>query len=175
MPITINGSNTPIAGGITYGDGTAYATTPAGTAGQLLVSGGSGLPTWVSGSSLTVGQATQAVNLANGSQGTIPYQTGTVSNPSTAMVAAGGSGHILTYNSAQQKPQWNDPAGLTVGIATNVAGGSAGTLHYQSAANTTAMLAVGTAGQVLTSQGAAAPTWAAPAGGGQAFVAFGGG
>lgn len=44
MPVTINGSNTPTAGGITYGDGTQYATTAAGTAGQPLVSGGASAP-----------------------------------------------------------------------------------------------------------------------------------
>lgn len=46
---------------------------------------------------------------------------------------------------------------------SNLAGGSAGTLPYQSGVNTTSMLAVGTTGQVLTSAGASAPTWAAPA------------
>ena len=49
--------------------------------------------------------------------------------------------------------------------ATSIAGGSAGTIPYQSAANTTAMLAVGTAGQVLQTNGAGAPTWVTPAGG----------
>jgi microcystin-dependent protein len=43
--------------------------------------------------------------------------------------------------------------------ATNLAGGGAGQLPYQSASGTTAMLAAGTSGQVLTSGGAAAPTW----------------
>jgi hypothetical protein len=45
-------------------------------------------------------------------------------------------------------------------VPTNIAGGSAGTIPYQSAADTTAMLAVGTAGQVLQTNGAAAPSWA---------------
>lgn len=112
MPVTINGSNTPTPGGITYGDATtAYATTAAGTAGQLLVSGGAGVPTWVSASSLTVGSATTATT------------------------------------------------------STNIAGGSLGTVPYQTAAGTTAMLATGTSGQVLTSQGAAAPAWTTIAGG----------
>lgn len=44
--------------------------------------------------------------------------------------------------------------------ATNLAGGSAGTVPYQSAAGTTVQLAAGTAGQVLQSNGAAAPSWA---------------
>lgn len=52
---------------------------------------------------------------------------------------------------------------VTVGTATNIAGGSNGTIPYQSAAGTTQMLAVGTAGQVLTSAGTAAPIWATPA------------
>lgn len=46
MPVTIVGNNTPTAGGVVYGDGTNYASTSAGTSGQMLVSGGSGAPTW---------------------------------------------------------------------------------------------------------------------------------
>ena len=47
--------------------------------------------------------------------------------------------------------------------ATNLAGGSAGTVPYQSAAGTTVQLAAGSSGQVLTSNGAAAPSWTTPA------------
>ena len=54
-------------------------------------------------------------------------------------------------------------AGLSIGgtatTATNLAGGANGTIPYQSASGTTAMLAVGTSGQFLQSQGSAAPTW----------------
>jgi hypothetical protein len=50
--------------------------------------------------------------------------------------------------------------------ATSIAGGSNGTIPYQSAADTTAMLAAGTAGQLLQTNGAAAPTWVTPAVGG---------
>ena len=55
------------------------------------------------------------------------------------------------------------PAGTS--SASSVTGGAAGQVLYQSAANTTAFTAVGTAGQVLTSQGTGAPIWAAAAGG----------
>lgn len=48
---------------------------------------------------------------------------------------------------------------LTSGAATNLAGGSNGTIPYQSAAGTSQQLAAGTAGQVLQSNGAAAPSW----------------
>lgn len=48
----------------------------------------------------------------------------------------------------------------TATTATHLAGGSGGTIPYQSAAGTTAMLANGTAGQLLQSNGTTlAPTW----------------
>lgn len=50
----------------------------------------------------------------------------------------------------------------TASTATNIAGGSGGSVPYQSSAGTTAMLANGTAGQVLTSNGTTlAPSWQA--------------
>ncbi len=51
----------------------------------------------------------------------------------------------------------------TASLATSLVGGSGGTIPYQSAANVTAMLANGTVGQVLTSQGTTvAPHWTTP-------------
>ena len=47
----------------------------------------------------------------------------------------------------------------TTSTATNLEGGSLGTIPYQYAAGATNMLAPGTAGQVLTSNGIAAPIW----------------
>lgn len=41
-----NGTATPTAGAVAYGTGTAYAFTSAGTAGQVLISNGSGAPTF---------------------------------------------------------------------------------------------------------------------------------
>jgi hypothetical protein len=46
MPVIITGNNTPTAGGITYGDGSTYVNTAAGSAGQFLQSNGSSAPTW---------------------------------------------------------------------------------------------------------------------------------
>ena len=51
MPVTIVGNNTPTAGGVVYGDGTNYASTAAGSAGQVLQSNGSSAPTWATPSS----------------------------------------------------------------------------------------------------------------------------
>jgi hypothetical protein len=47
----------------------------------------------------------------------------------------------------------------TATTATNVAGGAASQLHYQTGVGTTGFIANGTAGQVLTSNGASAPSW----------------
>jgi len=47
MTIIVNGSNTPTAGAVGYGDGTNLAFTSAGTTGQFLQSNGSSAPSWV--------------------------------------------------------------------------------------------------------------------------------
>lgn len=46
MTIIVNGSNTPTAGAVGYGDGTNLAFTNAGTTGQFLSSNGSSAPSW---------------------------------------------------------------------------------------------------------------------------------
>jgi hypothetical protein len=46
--------------------------------------------------------------------------------------------------------------------ATNIAGGTAGQVPYQTGASTTAFTATGTSGQVLTSAGTGTPTWTTP-------------
>jgi hypothetical protein len=54
--------------------------------------------------------------------------------------------------------------------ATNLAGGSAGVLPYQTGSGATSFTAAGTAGQVLQSNGASAPTWVAPSTGAMSLV-----
>jgi hypothetical protein len=49
LPIANGGTNataTPTAGAISYGTGSAFAFSSAGTSGQFLISGGTGAPTW---------------------------------------------------------------------------------------------------------------------------------
>ena len=63
-------------------------------------------------------------------------------------------------------------ASFTSGKATNIAGGLGGSIPYQTAVDATALLANGTAGQVLTSAGTTlAPTWETPSTGGKRFSA----
>ena len=77
------------------------------------------------------------------------------------MLALGTNGQVLTAGATA--PQWTSISGLTAGLATtatNVAGGSAGSIVYQSGVGTTAMLAISTAGYFLTvNAGATAPQW----------------
>lgn len=65
---------------------------------------------------------------------------------------------LLQYDSTG--PFWKNVAqsSLIVGTATNLAGGLAGSLPYQTGAGVTAFLGIGTANYVLTSTGTA-PTW----------------
>jgi hypothetical protein len=67
---------------------------------------------------------------------------------------------LLQYYSAGG--YWRNIAAssVVVGRAANLSGGATGSLPYQSATNTTAMLAIGAAGQVLKiNSGATAPEW----------------
>jgi hypothetical protein len=73
-------------------------------------------------------------------------------------IPAGSAGQVLTSNGGTSAPSFQTLAATSTN-ANNLTGGSAGTVPYQSAAGTTAMLAAGTSGQVLRSNGAAAPSW----------------
>lgn len=72
-------------------------------------------------------------------------------------------GDIIVYDSGNQ--YWENAAQstLSVGKATNLAGGLGGSVPYQSAADTTTFLAIGTSTYLLTSAGTA-PQWSDPAG-----------
>ena len=71
----------------------------------------------------------------------------------------GTSGQILTSAGSAAAPTWTSQSGLSVGIATNIAGGVAGQLSYQSGAGATAFVTNGTSGQLLISNGSSAPSW----------------
>ena len=114
MSVVITGNNTPTAGGVTYGDGTTYATTAAGTSGQVLTSAGASAPAWATPS---------AVNLTTGVTGTLPIANGGTNSTATAtaggvgygtgtahaFTAAGTSGQVLT-SAAGAAPTWTTPS-----------------------------------------------------------------
>ena len=71
-------------------------------------------------------------------------------------LAIGASTTIMT--SSGSAPQWSAASSITVGTATNLAGGVAGSVPYQSGAGATTFLSIGAANTVLTSSGSA-PQW----------------
>ena len=78
-----------------------YAPTDVGTSGQILKSNGSGAPTWVNQSTLTVGLTT---DLKGGAAGSIPYQN---AEDSTVFLAAPTTnGYVLKYNTTNKAPYW---------------------------------------------------------------------
>ena len=92
----------------------------------------------------------------------------TSTSQSVKIVGAGPTTGVTILSGKTSLVAWNgtdfvEVSPSTATTATNLASGSAGTIPYQSASGTTAMLAAGTSGQVLTSAGAAAPTWSTPA------------
>jgi hypothetical protein len=86
-------------------------------------------------------------------QGDILYASAT---NTLSKLAVGTVNYILT--STGSVPQWVAPTSVTVNTATNLAGGAAGSVPYQSGAATTTFLAIGAADRVMTSSGTA-PQW----------------
>jgi hypothetical protein len=126
-------------------------------------------PTWLTsilGSIVSgaVATATTATNVAGGAAGSLVYQSAA---STTTTLALGTSSYVLTAGASA--PQYVAQSTLSVGsattatTATNLAGGGAGSIPYQSGVGATAFLAFGTTGQVLTSNGTSAPSWSTPA------------
>jgi hypothetical protein len=112
------------------------------------VSGGTTGLTTTGGPVTSIGTITLAGTLItpNGGTGLNTYAAGDTlfytSGDALSKLTIGAAGYIQT--STGTAPQWEAPSGLTIGTATNLAGGAAGSLPYQSAAGTTAFLATGT-------------------------------
>jgi hypothetical protein len=122
-------------------------------------------PSWITsilGSIVSgaVTSATTSTNLSGGLAGSLPYQSGA---GATTFLGIGSANYVLT--STGSAPQYVAQSTLSVGsastatTATNLAGGIASQIPYQTAAGTTAFVANGTTGQFLTSNGTSAPSW----------------
>jgi hypothetical protein len=187
VPYGGTGLTSYVIGDLLYASGTAALSKLAlGTADYVLTAGPAA-PQYVAQSTLSVGAATTATNLAGGAAGSIPYQTAA---GTTTMLAAGTNGFVLTL--AGGVPTWAASTGGVTSFQTSLSGLTpntsstgaitlAGTLGatsggtsfstyatgdiiYASATNTLSKLAVGTNGYVLTLAGGV-PTWAAAASG----------
>jgi len=128
----------------------------------------------VSGTIITTGDTSTVTNtMLAGSIANAKLANSTISG-----VALGGTLSTLTLGTGLTGTSYNGSAAITAAVsygttastacvgndsrlsdARNVTGGSAGTIPYQTAANTTAHVTAGTAGQFLKSAGTSAPTW----------------
>ena len=110
-----------------------------------------------------VSTATTATNVAGGAAGSLVYQSAAAT---TTTLALGTTNYVLTAGASA--PQYVAQSTLSVGsattatTATNLAGGVAGAVPWQSGAGATGFTAAGTSGQVLQSNGSSAPTWVTP-------------
>jgi hypothetical protein len=135
-----------------------------GTTGQLLVAAG-GAPTWTNTTSIQVGYAANILGLGTGG---ILYES---ANNTTSILSTATTGNFLqaNYNGA---PTWTgtgsmyvyratiaDSASGGANTATNLFGGNAWQIPYQSAPSTTLFANSGTTGQFWQAATNGAPTW----------------
>jgi hypothetical protein len=105
------GQSTYTTGDLLYASGsTALSKLGIGTTNYVLTSSGSA-PQYVAQSTLSVGSATTATNLAGGIASQIPYQTGA---GATSFIANGSSGQVLTSNGTSV-PSWQTSTGISTG------------------------------------------------------------
>jgi hypothetical protein len=118
---------TAAAGAVAYSTASGLALTAAGTSGQILVSGGTGAPTFVAASSISAGSstlATTATNIAGGSAGQLIIQADT---SLSTFITAGASGTFLRSAGAGYAPTWAT-ADVTIGSTVISLGSSATSL-----------------------------------------------
>lgn len=98
--------------------------------------------------------ATQATNTVVGNA-----TSGSASPTALAMTSCSSSASAVTWTTNSGFGCNTAVAASTATTATNLAGGAAGALPYQSGSGATSLLAAGSSGQILRSGGAGAPSW----------------
>ena len=117
-----------------------------------------------------------ATNLKGGEAGVIPFQTAA---DETSFTGVGTAGYILMATGAAQ-PNWVEFASIKVGyadsagISTNVEGGAAGQLVFQSNVDETSFTDAGGTNQILRSQGSLGPNYIDQANISAGFATFSG-
>ena len=119
----------------------------------------------------TSGQTLTLPSPTNVKAGRLAYliNTGSVSFTAYGSTVAAGASVVVVWNGSAWAG-YSAPPASTATTATNLAGGVAGAVHYQSAAGATGFSAAGTSGQVLLSGGTGAPTWSSNISGNAANV-----
>jgi hypothetical protein len=142
-----------------------WSVNPLGTVTSVDVSGGTTGLTYSGGPITTSGTITMAGTLitTNGGTGLSSYTAGDITfyTAGTALskLAIGASTFILT--STGTAPQWSDPAGISVNTATNVAGGGANQIVFNTASGTTSFITAPTVASTYLEWSGSAFQWSA--------------
>jgi hypothetical protein len=141
-----------------------WSTNPLGTVTSIDVSGGTTGLTYSGGPITTSGTITMAGTLitTNGGTGLSSYTAGDITfyTAGTALskLAIGASTFILT--STGTAPQWSDPAGISVNTATNIAGGGANQIVFNTGSGTTSFIVGPTGANTFLEWSGSAFQWA---------------
>jgi hypothetical protein len=128
-----------------------------GPVGSILFSNGT-TATWTASSALLAGVAVTATNLSGGLAGWIPIQS---ANSQTSFISSGTAGQLLQMGT--NTATWVSTSTLQVfqatyaTTATEIAGGTAGQILYQTGVGQTDFVALGIAGELLVSGGSGTP------------------
>ena len=133
-----------VAGAVPYQSATgASGFSAAGTSGQVLVSGGTGAPTWINNIAGSAANVTGLVAVANGGTGISSYTAGDIlyanATPTLAKLAKGTDGQVLTL--ASGLPVWaaaGGGGGVTSDANLNTVGGTGAMPKTTNESNNTA-------------------------------------
>lgn len=152
--LTTNGTDTSWATvtQTTFSAGTTGFTPATATSGTVTLAGTLNVANGGTGATTAQG----AINALAAATTSGYYLRG---NGTNVVMAAIVAGDVPTLNQNTTGNAATATLATTATTATNLAGGSAGTIPYQSAAGTTVQLTAGTSGYILQSNGAAAPSW----------------
>jgi hypothetical protein len=176
-----NATATPTNGGVSYGTGTAYAFTGAGTANSVLLSTGVGAPIWGAVVLSSSASVTGTLPVTNGGLGAASFTANGIlyGNATSAIQVTGAAANAILVTNGSNVPSLSTdiPTAVTIGGAYNYRAGGTdialadggtnasltavqGGIVYGTA-SAMAFNSAGTANQVLLSGGTGAPTWGA--------------
>jgi hypothetical protein len=122
-----NATATPTNGGVSYGTGTAYAFTGAGTANSVLLSTGAGAPIWGAVVLSSANSVTGTLPVTNGGLGAASFTANGIlyGNGSSAIQVTGAAANAILVTNGSNVPSLSTdiPTAVTIGGAYNYRAG----------------------------------------------------